>query len=286
MQKRIMRLWLVLAVFAALFPWSAEARDAYRRLPWHLVDVHWQLDSLVEIEPFKELAIDVGVEGDAFTGPQYYIAPFGLFMLGDSQAYAGMQTSLRLDQAGSRGPGVIFSRFGERRLEMLRTATGGIYESAGYEGDFISVRNAMKWDEGRYTAKLSVVPDQQSPEGGRWVSFQLCEKQQSHCTPAGELAFPRKSANLKNNLYSFVEIYADLADEKQITPLTVTFSPPKLNGKPVMVMKATAIYPVDVPFVVRSQRTPDGGIRLTIGEKRDPMEVPVFKKARREQVWP
>ncbi len=286
MMKRFMRISAILALLVVLLPALARAEGPYRAMPWHLVDVYWRLDPNVQSQTFQDLSMDVTIEGDPKASPPLYIAPLGLFWLGEAKAYAGLQTWLKHDSAGNRGPGIIFSRFGERRTDKLKVAPGGVYESAGYEGDFISVRHGMPWAAGQYTAKLQSEPNPTAPDGERWVSFQVCLKIENACGKAGDLAFPNPKAALRDRMYSFVEIYDKLTDESQITPITVTFGPPKINGKIVPVMKATAIYRLDVPLRVRSFRTSDGGVKVIVGEKRPLAELPIIDGYRREQVIP
>jgi hypothetical protein len=276
----------VLALLFVFLPHPSAAEGPYRRLPWHLVDIYWQLDSLIELEPFRELSMDVTIEGDPLASPPLYVAPLGLFWLGEAKAYAGLQTWLKHNPEGNRGPGLIFSRFGERRPDRLKVAPGGVFESAGYEGDFISVRHGMHWSAGQYVAKLQAEAQPTAPGGERWVSFQLCVKAQNVCSSAGELAFPNARAALRSKMYSFVEIYDKLKSEDDITPVTVTFGPPKVNGRIVQVMRAFAQYPADVPFRVRSIRTSDGGIKMFVGEQRSGAELPVENGFRRERVLP
>ncbi|MBI5121244.1 MAG: hypothetical protein HZA67_09575 [Rhodospirillales bacterium] len=286
MMKRFVRIPAILALLLTLLPSLAGAEGPYRRLPWHLVDIYWRLDPLIELEPFRDFSMDVTIEGDPLASPPLYVAPLGLFWLGEAKAYAGLQTWLKHDPDGNRGPGIIFSRFGERRTDKLKVATGGVYESAGYEGDFISVRHGMPWAAGEYTAKLQSEPNPTAPDGERWVKFQVCLKIENACGSAGDLAFPNPRAPLRDRMYSFVEIYDKLTDESQITPITVIFGPPKVNGKIVPVMKATAIYRLDVPLRVRSFRTSDGGVKVVVGEKRSTGELPAVDGYRREQVLP
>jgi hypothetical protein len=286
MLKRFLRMAAFLAPLVVFLPFQAAADGPYRRLPWHLVDIYWKLDSLIELEPFKDFAMDVTIEGDPLASPPLYIAPMGLFWLGEAKAYAGLQTWLKHDPQGNRGPGIIFSRFGERREDHLKVAPGGVFESAGYEGDFISVRHGMPWSAGNYVAKLQSEPRPSAPGGGRWVSFQVCVKVESACASAGDLAFPNPNAALRSKFYSFVEIYDKLKSEDDITPVTVIFGPPKVNGKIVPVMKAVARYPADVPFRVTSRRTSDGGVKMIVGPKRLPSELPVQDGFRQEQVLP
>ncbi|TAN49568.1 MAG: hypothetical protein EPN26_11130, partial [Rhodospirillales bacterium] len=152
MMKGFVGKFAVLAALVTFLPFKAAGEEPYRRLPWHLVDIYWKLDPAIQQETFSELSVEVSVEGDALKSPPLFIAPIGLFWLGEARGYAGMQTWLKHDPEGHRGPGLIFSRFGERRQDRLRVAPGGTFESAGYEGDFLSVRHGMDWNAGSYVA--------------------------------------------------------------------------------------------------------------------------------------
>ncbi|MBF0356435.1 MAG: hypothetical protein HQL43_14480 [Alphaproteobacteria bacterium] len=286
MMKCFVRLFAAFGLILVFLPQPAAGEGPYRRLPWHLVDVYWTLDPSVEEQTFQEITMDVTIEGDPLASPPLFISPISVLRLGEARTYAGLQTWVKHDPEGHRGPGLIFSRFGERRLDRLRVAPGGTFESAGYEGDFISVRHGMPWGAGQYVAKLQSEPKPTAPDGERWLTFQVCLKLEASCGKAGDLAFPNPNVAMQRKFYSFVEIYDKLTDESQITPVTVTFGPPRVNGKPVNVVKALAIYPANVPFRARSFRTSDGGVKVIIGERRSPLELPEQGGYRREQVLP
>ncbi|WP_169978413.1 DUF3472 domain-containing protein [Tautonia rosea] len=268
----VMALFAMLAVSGSvgsgIVP-GQEARDegSYAPMPWHLVDMWWDLHAPM---PFESLAVDVAISDDVPASVNLYIAPIGLGHLGDTPFYGGIQTQAdgytRDDQRLRRiGPGFLFSMWGERRLDAIRPSAGGLLQSSGHEGDFISVRRPHAWSKGTYTYRL-VRMDREEIDGApfTWVGAFVYSHERHENIFIGALRVPGENLVLKPSIANFVEIYGPLRPVSEIPELTVTFGPPVINGRPAPLRRATAVYPNGVPDVADAVAK-DGSIVITVG---------------------
>jgi hypothetical protein len=134
------------------------------------------------------------------------------FQLNDSDingigCYYGIQTKTGSPKKGDVGKGAIFSRWGTRDTLNYKTSPGGFGESAGYEGDFISVRKAYKWKAGRYEAKLRL---DSTDLIGDWYGFYITKLSSNVTEYIGSIRFERKSPTngIKNFGGTWIEIYS------------------------------------------------------------------------------
>ena len=148
-------LTVLLATLCFSTAWSA---DRIGNTPWHLVDYWWDFGKDTEFESYE---VDFNLSNDVDPKVRLYIAPIGLGHFNKVAFYGGIQTQsdgYRTHPHPRRreyiGKGAIFSRWGERDIKATRKSEGGLFESGGYEGDFISVRNKCNWTKGRYTYRL------------------------------------------------------------------------------------------------------------------------------------
>ena len=110
--------------------------------------------------PTDEIAVTVDIQNDIeYRGDHglYFIActPFAI---GKTAAYFGLQTDVNTGpQGGWRniGKGAIFSVWDVPSDEGVRGPEGAWVESGEYEGNFLSVRRAYEWGEGRHTLRVS-----------------------------------------------------------------------------------------------------------------------------------
>ena len=132
-------------------------------LPWHLSDIWWEFDK--PIEHFMRLDIDVTIDRDVPSIYNLYISPCGIAKINNLQFYGGLQTNINgwaskeSRQRVFRGKGAIFSRWSADKktligLDHTRPAKDGLVESAGYEGEFASVRCPLAWGAGKYTYQI------------------------------------------------------------------------------------------------------------------------------------
>lgn len=120
------------------------------------------------------------------------------------------------------GRGGIFSRWDERDTAALKTT--GYYASSDAEGDFISVRNKLKWNTGTYRLTLyksGYVPGKKIPENlskkelmfswGKyehsWVTMKVKKLETGDSVVIGSLAFPGKTLQFPDKFALFLEHY-------------------------------------------------------------------------------
>jgi hypothetical protein len=107
---------LVLAMTSPAWPAEGQpkAERRYAPIPWHLVDIWWDLG---KDSSFESLSVDVAISEDIPSSVNLYIAPIGLAHLSKIPFYGGVQTQAdghtKKDQ-GIRtiGPGFLFSMWG------------------------------------------------------------------------------------------------------------------------------------------------------------------------------
>ena len=82
----------------------------------------------------------------------------------------------------------------------------GWTESAGYEGDFISVRREYEWGVGNYQMRLA---PHDEDDGGIWYGVWITDKDTGQTTWGGSLRFPLVDGNASIDPYAYstLEIY-------------------------------------------------------------------------------
>ena len=242
----------------------------YARMPWHLVDVWWDLGKDV---PFQSYSIDVTISDDVPSSANLYIAPIGLGHLGKTPFYGGIQTQVdghtkKDRQVRKLGPGFLFSMWGERGLDAIRPSLGGFCQSSGHEGDFVSVRRPYEWHKGTYTFKI-VRMDEEEIEGKpcTWVGVFVYSHEKDENVFVGALRFKGEDLVLSRKLASFVEVYGRRIPVGEIPRVTVTMGNLVVNGKPVEVASAEAVYPKGVPDYADAVVQGDGDrLVITVGK--------------------
>ncbi len=260
---------LVLGTTSAHGQGKAKGDDKpYARMPWHLVDLWWDIGKDM---PFQSYSIDVTIRDEVPSSANLYIAPIGLGHLGKSPFYGGVQSQVdghtkKDPQIRKLGPGFLFSMWGERSLDAIRPSIGGFCQSSGHEGDFVSVRRPYEWHKGTYTYKL-VRMDEEEIEGKpyTWVGVFVYSHEKDENVFVGSLRFAGKDLLLSRKLASFVEVYGRRVPVSEIPRVTVTFGKLTVNGKPVEVMSAEAIYPKGVPDYADTVAK-DGRLEITVGK--------------------
>jgi hypothetical protein len=247
---------------------AQEAKSEFPPPPWHLVDIWWDIG---QDTPFESYSIDVEISDDAPSTKNLYIAPIGLGHLSTIPFYGGIQTQAdgctkRDQQIRKIGPGFIFSMWGQRSLDAIRPSVGGFCQSSGHEGDFVSVRRPYEWKKGKFTYKI-VKMDKEESDGRpmTWVGAFVYSHNKDENVFVGALRFKAENLVLARAVASFVEIYGQRIPVAEIPKVTVTFGNLKVNGKPVKLAWADAIYPKKVPdyagVVAR-----DGALVVTVGQ--------------------
>ena len=250
---------------------AAKEETRYARMPWHLVDLWWDIG---KDEPFESYSIDVTIHDDVPSTVNLYIAPIGIGHLDKNPFYGGIQTQAdghtRKDKAIRKlGPGFIFSMWGERSLDAIRPSLGGFCQSSGHEGDFVSVRRPYEWHKGRYTYKI-VRMDREEVDGKpcTWVGAFVDSHEKDENVFVGALRFQGENLVLSRKLASFVEVYGRRVPVGEIPRVTVTFGDLVVNGKPVKVASAEAAYPKGVPDYADVEAR-DGRLVVTVGKPVD-----------------
>ena len=257
------------AVVLTLLAWpTLGAEPQYPPPPWHLVDLWWNIG---QETPFESYSIDVTISDDVPSTTNLYIAPIGIAHLNKNPFYGGIQTQAdgytKRDQRLRKiGPGFIFSMWGERSLDAIRPSIGGFCQSSGHEGDFISVRRPFDWKKGKFTYKV-VRMDKEEIDGQAftWVGVFVFPHQTEENVFVGALRFRGQDLVLSRRLASFVEVYGRPIPVSEIPKVTVTFGNLAVNGLPVKVRGATAIYPKNVPEYAEAVGK-DETVVVTVGQ--------------------
>ena len=265
---------------------SASADDlsratGYKPTPWHLLDLLWQLEN--DVENFEELTITVRLMGKTTPQVRLYIAPIGMIRVNDTPAYGGLQTRANKFE-GHEGKQIIFSRWDERRRDFIRPAPGATWRSADTEGDFISIRQRMEWDEGAYRIVVRRAKESNDDADGTWVEFQACVVKDETCTTAGALKFPGRTLKLRKQIWTFVEIYGPAIDPETIPHVFMTFGEVKINGKPAKLDEIVAIFPTRVPQYIDAFSPLPGVVEIELGKRFDHTHLPIYRQVTRRSV--
>jgi hypothetical protein len=270
------RAFAALVLFAATFAKPLLAQEIptnakkYAPMPWHLVDTWWDIG---KEQVFESLAVDVTISDDVPASVNLYIAPIGLGHLDKTPFYGGIQTqsdgNTRSDPKLRRiGPGLLFSMWNERKVEAIRPAMGGYFQSSGHEGDFVSARRPYQWTKGKYTYRLCRM-DREVVDGEArtWVGAFVYSHGKDENIFVGALRFKGEKLLLQRKVANFVEIYGAARPVADIPKLAITFGSPVVNGVLVKGATAEAVYPLGVPDVAETE-VKDGGLLITLGEER------------------
>lgn len=215
------------------------------KYPWHLADVWWQASN--ETENFNNLSIDFEVIGEIDNQVDLYIAPMGLGSLNDIHFYGGIQTNTGgWESKESRerieiGRGAIFSRWSKDdqpiSLDHAQGNSETYFESAGYEGEFVSVRTKISWSEGKYTFSIRKL---ENNSHYAWFGAFVFSHKKNKEFYIGSLKFEGSTFIYGKKHAAFVEVYGN---ESCIPEVTVVFYEPKINGKSRKIDQITVNYP-------------------------------------------
>ena len=278
-------------------PWSDTARirlwspapDVLVPGPWHFTNLHMTLEEAPA--DFDTFCITVAVETDVHGTIPIYIAPINqeINKLG---LYAGIQTRIggfaekTEPRHETRGRGAIFSRWEERDLDAIRESPGGLHESGGYEGNFISVRNDLAWTRGSYRVCLvkadrvdgEPLPDDYEAEDiaygwGRfvhtWVGFEVTDEASGETTALGELAFPGETLALDRTNTVFYEAYGRTSIAgRDLRSFDVAVREVQVDGEDVrfeLIREWINPRHPDAPVMVDSIYRGDAAVGTTVG---------------------
>ena len=247
----------------------AEEAAAYAPMPWHLVDLWWDLGSDTKLESYS---IDVEICDDVPDDINLYIAPIGIAHLNKVPFYGGLQTNSDGYTKNDRrlrkiGRGTLMSMWGERSHDAIRPSVGGLGQSSGHEGDFVSVRRPYTWSKGKYTYRVVRMDEEViSDKRHTWVGAFVYSHGKDENVFIGALRFPASDLTLSRKVASFVEIYGRQAPVEKIPRVDVVFDNLRVNGQPVAQPAVSAIYPDGVPDYANALPERDNGVRIEVGK--------------------
>ena len=209
------------------------------QLPWHTTDLYWE--GAKPVDDVKTIGATFTVDRDVPDTVNLYIAPMGGQHLNKIMFYGGIQSNVNgwpsptEKQRVHPGPGAIFSRWGGApvSIDAAKPVEGGLCESAGYEGEFVSVRKPIRWKAGTYSWEVrreETVQIKGKPH--TWFACFLKDHNRDKEHRVGALRFEGDVFSFNGRSTSFVEIYATSKIPRSGVPeIKVTFQPPVVNGK-------------------------------------------------------
>lgn len=233
----VLTLCFTLLFSNATYLGKTNAEDVIKTASGGLANLYWNVGQVNNID---SISMDISINQDIDPSLNLYICALGGFF-NDVGFYSGIQTntsgftSKKIETSKNLGKGGIFSRWSERDLSAISIAEGGICQSAGYEGDFVGVRNGYQWKAGTYNIELKVMKSGFSiPEDSNntWLGMFIYSYEDKTDKYMGAVRFPGKSITLKTgSLYSFVEIYGLPVPVDQVPNRIIGFSNLRINHK-------------------------------------------------------
>ncbi len=222
--------------------------------PWHVADVWWQF---AEKTPhFESLDMDVTIDRDVSTNVNLYISPCGIAKMNGMDFYGGLQSSVNGWASKEDhthvfpGHGAIFSRWSNDKktkigLEHVRMVSDGLCESAGYEGEFCSVRRPYAWNKGTYTWSIVRGDTEAGPDGtNTWFVCIVRDHATDTPTYIGSLRFEGTDFTFWSQHAAFVEVYSSgRIPKSEIPEVKITFGYPRLNGSAPKFKSASVNHP-------------------------------------------
>ena len=214
--------------------------DLYKPIypPNHMAVVHWTWGS--GYNGFQSIDFEFTIHNDIDVDVLH--PDHGLYLMLDNGSVSGTSYyfGLQIDHGEwldhdlfglGHSRACIFSRWETRDLDNVQVPENGYFESAGYEGDFVSVRRQYPWGPGDYHARIAA--DGEDDEG-RWFGLWITEKATGETTWCGSLRFPYKDgeALLENIHGSVAEIYGGPVGIKpiDIPEWYITIQKPMADG--------------------------------------------------------
>lgn len=255
--------------------------------PWHLANIWWEFEKATE--DFESLEIDVTVDRDVPESYNLYISPCGLAKINDLQFYGGIQSNINgwaSKESRERvhsGKGVIFSRWSSDLktpigLDHVRiTSLDCLVESAGYEGEFASVRRPFKWKQGTYTWGITKQETVENEEGrATWFMCWILDNASDERIEVGSLRFEGENFTYWDRHSAFVEVYStSKIPRSNIPKVNVTFGWPRINGKNAALKKAFAFYP---GATIKATGSPDCATVVADGDSCIVQVGEIFKR--------
>ena len=240
----------VITVLAALQALAQESKFEFKPTPWHLVDLWWDIG---QESPFESYSIDVDISDDMPSSESLHRPHRDRPPQQDSvlrrHPNAGWMATPSGINTFARSALASFSPCGASGASMPSGPPWAAFcQSSGHEGDFVSVRRPYEWKKGKFTYKV-VRMDKEEIDGKpfTWVGVFVYSHDKDENVFVGALRFPGENLVLAGKVASFVEVYGPRIPVSEIPKVMVTFGNLTVNGKPVKVATAEAIYPKKVP---------------------------------------
>lgn len=219
-------------------------------LPWHLADFWWRFEE--PIKDFRRLDVEITIDREIPDTYNLYISPVGLARINGLDFYGGLQTNVNgwaTKKSRTRvhpGMGAIFSRWSRDKkmpigLDHVRKLKDGLCESAGYEGQFCSVRRPFRWGRGTH---VFTIAKGKTENGQTWFDCSVRSKGSDKAVDVGSLRFQGKTFTYWDRHSAFVEVYSTSRIPRSGIPkVNVTFGYPRINGRAPKLKQAYAIHP-------------------------------------------
>lgn len=242
--------------------------------PWSMVAIDFMMDQEYEIETFS---MDLKVLSDVPDSVHLYIASFGSGKINGTPFYGGIQTQcggyysvIKGENSGRfipLGRAMIFSRWDTRESMAFKKEDGGVCESSGYEGNFVSVRNGLKWGKGTYTfslikSKETVIIDSVLHT---YVQMQVYDHKKKQTFVCGSLAFPGTNLVLSQRQCVFFELYSKRVNVNQLPAMKFICENFKVNDNLVHIPFAASVYNKNQPKYADATYQ-DGKFTVEIGK--------------------
>ncbi|MEI8289982.1 MAG: hypothetical protein WCH99_10955 [Verrucomicrobiota bacterium] len=261
--------------------------------PWHLADIWWTFEN--PTPHFQSLEVEVTIDRDVPATINLYVSPCGLARINGLDFYGGLQSNINgwADATNHTrvhpGKGAIFSRWSRDkktpvRLEHVRIAGPDcLVESAGYEGEFASVRRPFAWTKGTYTYQIVKAKTEMSDgKTNTWFACRVKDSAgQTH--EIGSLRFEGDDFTFWPKHSAFVEVYSTEKIRRSAIPeVKITFGYPRLNGQPPKLKSAS----VNHPGPGERSAAPDCATAIADGSKVIVTVGPIFEREAKDRKHP
>jgi len=283
--------WLLIFNFAFLILHSTSAAgEKLPPQPWHLADIWWTFENATP--NFENLEVEVTVDRDVPASCNLYVSPCGIAKINNLDFYGGLQSNINgwanaTNQTRVHpGKGAIFSRWSNDKktpvgLENVRGAGSDcLVESAGYEGEFASVRRPFAWTKGTYTYKIS--KSQTEIANGQTNTWFTCRVKDSagQVHEIGSLRFEGADFTFWARHAAFVEVYStEKIPQSDIPEVKVTFGYPRLNGQCPQLKSARVVHPA----TGEQSAAPDAATAVADGANVVVTLGPIFERATKDR---
>jgi len=156
--------------------------------------------------------------------------------------YFGLQTKISNPNTGTKDKGLIFSRWDTRDLSNVKTVEGGWSESAGYEGDFVSIRKHYEWATHSYKFKIAYI---ESDDVGDWYGVWIYDLNNSTEDFLGSIRFPStepSKSGIANGGGTWIELYSKEIKQTPIPSWHVSIDGIYANESMISPKSATSAY--------------------------------------------